>query len=128
MTPKISPPAAPPSSAIDPSSPTVVFDRSNSGISAATTRAQSMKSKESSAQPSDAATNARRALVSAACHHPNALMGLIVIGREPNPDAFSHCWMRDDTMPIIHLHRREQRSLLAEPERRALTWIAMRLP
>jgi len=31
-------------------------------------------------------------------------------------------------MPIIHMHRREQRSLLAEPERRALTWIAVRLP
>jgi len=31
-------------------------------------------------------------------------------------------------MPIIHLHRREQHSLLAEPERRALTWIALRLP
>jgi phosphatidylglycerophosphate synthase len=36
--------------------------------------------------------------------------------------------MRAITMPIIHLHRREQRSLLAEPERRALTWLAVRLP
>jgi len=55
-------------------------------------------------------------------------MRLILIAREPIPDAFSHCWMRDDTMPIIHLHRREQHSFLAGPERRALTWLAVRLP
>jgi archaetidylinositol phosphate synthase len=55
-------------------------------------------------------------------------MGLILIGREPIPARFSHCVVGVMTMSIVQLHQREHRSILAGVERRALVWLAMRLP
>jgi hypothetical protein len=55
-------------------------------------------------------------------------MGLILIGREPISARFSHCVVGVMTMSIVQLHQREHRSILAGVERRALVWLAMRLP